>query len=554
MSSYSSDLDRALDGLGFSYIDGVPFRIDPRIESVANYDYTKVDELLQRPIPNAGLSDMCTNLVEKIGVLEKQVLEQLKTLEAEKEAKKEQERKDEEELENKRKLVKRQQEELLEKAAALSIENKDATENVTDDNDTEQDTDLELVENGDTESPADTETEPSTASISDFNPQPPKVYHQVLPTSNENSSNILPTSTDPDNQNLSNNPVVTKPLNINFSEFEAESDPFEKAELQTIDDLQELAAILTTTATSTFPTSSAASVYSTPSVMNTSVGAAGVQGVTGGPGAQTGAPRYPYYPLPPQQQSPFFYQQQNQPQIPTYFPYPPVGAGVAQSQMTQLTQDSMQQYSETNAQVASSSEMKSSKSVGDIMVEIKKEAEALEKMKNKGHQRKNSRTPPPRAQPNYSGNTNSGKNVLDDWIPWPDIGQKSSASVSENPSISPILSDLSPPSQAVCRQISEMGFDLSRVAKGCKSLGDDRQKLINYCLMVDKILGDRANKFSPNEVEYVIPIHNLDEETSKKHLGAFHRLEELGFDRVAIHAALIDTKLDHDKALEKLLK
>merc|ERR1712203_1262789 len=88
--SYSSDLDRALDGLGFSYIDGVPFRIDPRIESVANYDYTKVDELLQRPIPNAGLSDMCTNLVEKICVLEKQVLEQLKTLEAEKEAKKEQ--------------------------------------------------------------------------------------------------------------------------------------------------------------------------------------------------------------------------------------------------------------------------------------------------------------------------------------------------------------------------------------------------------------------------------------------------------------------------------
>ena len=42
--------------------------------------------------------------------------------------------------------------------------------------------------------------------------------------------------------------------------------------------------------------------------------------------------------------------------------------------------------------------MKSSKSVGDIMVEIKKEAEALEKMKIKGHQRKNSQTPPPRAQ------------------------------------------------------------------------------------------------------------------------------------------------------------
>ena len=53
------------------------------------YFFTRrVNELLQRPLPNSGLSNMCTNLIEKIGVLEKQVLEQLKTLEAEKEAKK----------------------------------------------------------------------------------------------------------------------------------------------------------------------------------------------------------------------------------------------------------------------------------------------------------------------------------------------------------------------------------------------------------------------------------------------------------------------------------
>ena len=78
------------------------------------YFFTRrVNELLQRPLPNSGLSNMCTNLIEKIGVLEKQVLEQLKTLEAEKEAKKEQERKDEEELENQKKLVKQQQEALL---------------------------------------------------------------------------------------------------------------------------------------------------------------------------------------------------------------------------------------------------------------------------------------------------------------------------------------------------------------------------------------------------------------------------------------------------------
>ena len=45
-----------------------------------------------------------------------------------------------------------------------------------------------------------------------------------------------------------------------------------------------------------------------------------------------------------------------------------------------------------------------------------------------------------------------------------------------------------------------------------------------------------------------------DEEQSTKHLRAFQKLEELGFDRLAIHNALIKTQLDHDKALEILLK
>ena len=98
-----------------------------------------------------------------------------------------------------------------------------------------------------------------------------------------------------------------------------------------------------------------------------------------------------------------------------------------------------------------------------------------------------------------------------------------------------------------------MGFSLERVAKGCKSLGDDRQKILNFCLLVDKLLSS-GDKFSADEVEYVVPIHNLDEEMSKKHLRAFYKLEELGFERVAIHNALVSTKLDHDKALEKLLK
>ena len=77
--------------------------------------------------------------------------------------------------------------------------------------------------------------------------------------------------------------------------------------------------------------------------------------------------------------------------------------------------------------------MKSSKSVGDIMAEIKKEAEAFEKMKIKGHRRKNSRTP--------------SKNVMDDWVPWPDLdgsspGAGAKSSVTTIPSVNPALLDL----------------------------------------------------------------------------------------------------------------
>ena len=46
--SRQNDVDRALDGLGFSYLDGVPFRLDPRIENVSNYDFSNVNQLLNR--------------------------------------------------------------------------------------------------------------------------------------------------------------------------------------------------------------------------------------------------------------------------------------------------------------------------------------------------------------------------------------------------------------------------------------------------------------------------------------------------------------------------
>lgn len=311
------------------------------------------------------------------------------------------------------------------------------------------------------------------------------------------------------------------PININFSEFEAESDPFERAELQTLNDMQELAAVLQTTSTNPTMTTS-------PSVISNSQASSMA-------GNMMSSMRYPFYPNPPQvqasSQNPFYFHRPAHPHPPSYFPYP--SSGLAHN-----VQQVQAQQPHSSAQ-----EMKSSKSVGDIMVEIKKEAEALEKMKIRGHQRKNSQTPPPRAS-----NSSQANNALEDWIPWPDIGQKSTEARNRQ-----ILSDLVPSSQRICKEISEMGFNLERVVNGCKSLGDDKQKLINFCLLVDKILSC-GEKFKAADVEYVVPIHNLDEEMSKKHLRAFLKLEELGFDRYAIHNALIDTKLDHDKALEKLLK
>ena len=113
-------------------------------------------------------------------------------------------------------------------------------------------------------------------------------------------------------------------------------------------------------------------------------------------------------------------------------------------------------YSSTTgaqAQVPTTNEIKSSKSVGDIMAEIKKEAEALEKMKIKGHQRKNSKTPPP----SRTSQTPS-KNVMDDWIPWPDLdGSGSKNSPTPPTTVNPLI-DLDSKSREICKQISEMGF------------------------------------------------------------------------------------------------
>jgi len=46
-----SELDRALDSLGFSYLDDVPFCVDPRLEE-ANVDLSIAEALLARQPPS----------------------------------------------------------------------------------------------------------------------------------------------------------------------------------------------------------------------------------------------------------------------------------------------------------------------------------------------------------------------------------------------------------------------------------------------------------------------------------------------------------------------
>ena len=106
-----------------------------------------------------------------------------------------------------------------------------------------------------------------------------------------------------------------------------------------------------------------------------------------------------------------------------------------------------------------------------------------------------------------------------------------------------------------------MGFPLERLGKACRAIGNDEQKLINYCLFVDKVLEDSSishRKLGSNGsdvVEDVVLIHSSDEAKIKKHLEAFGRLIEFGFEPPSkIHTALTECDLDYEKALEQMLK
>ena len=126
-------------------------------------------------------------------------------------------------------------------------------------------------------------------------------------------------------------------------------------------------------------------------------------------------------------------------------------------------------------------ELKPSRSVGNLISELQRESEAL-------------------AQARTSRPSSRGATGLENWVPWPQLeGEKDDS----------CLANLMDDEANSCRQLSEMGFPLSRfqyqflfkifecicfrLAKGCQAVGANHQKLINFCLVVDRYSNQSIN-------------------------------------------------------------
>lgn len=103
----------------------------------------------------------------------------------------------------------------------------------------------------------------------------------------------------------------------------------------------------------------------------------------------------------------------------------------------------------------------------------------------------------------------------------------------------------------MCSQLAEMGFPLSRLVTAVRSVGADSQKLISFCVLVDKYVEEG---FAEDVSLDVVLLHASDETASRKHLSGYLKLAEFGFEKKDIHQALIDSDLDQMKALDTLIK
>ena len=201
-------------------------------------------------------------------------------------AKKEREKKEKEEKEKKEEEEerrKKEEEELEEEEKKREQQEEDQKE---DEGVAEETEDEQTLEQKDIDSSP--EAEPVTKPASAPRP-PPQPQSDSLPGALQG----LQLS---EGQAKANPAHIPSGAKINFSEFEAQSDPFDSMELKTINDMQELAAVLQTT------TTAASQSHVAPAVST----------VSAGPGPSSNYPQNPQLhqqlPYPPQQQvKAFFY-------------------------------------------------------------------------------------------------------------------------------------------------------------------------------------------------------------------------------------------------------
>jgi len=189
-------------------------------------------------------------------------------------------------------------------------------------------------------------------------------------------------------------------------------------------------------------------------------------------------------------------------------------------------------------------ELKPSRSVGDMITELQKEAQALQDQKRKAASSPNPASRPP----------SRGASGLENWVPWPKLEQTQPNGLPKQRSVEvdeSCLTNLVDDEANLCRQLHEMGFPLTRLAKGCQAVGGNSQKLINFCLVVDRLVDEG---FTTSDSEEVAMLHNAQEDICRQHLKSFQQLAEIGFPSKDVHEALIASSFDHQKALEQLIR
>lgn len=620
-------VEEALDSLGLDYTEGVPFKITEKYK--IDYDFSDVSYLLHRPDPAVLLDDVAYDCTLEHKVLEdweKRRVEREEKLRLRKERIEKYEKERAEELELKRqeeeeKALEEERKRLEEFEAEkerLEIERKEAEEEeerrrLEEEAEAEERQRLEEAEREAEENnkAEDEETEQSSdtaedkASESSVDPQsswvkfdddtkPASPPEQNLP-SRSSEITVIGTQT-----NTTGNVV------IDFSDFEAEADPFADLELKTINDLEELQFLSQNQPQPTpppqqqhqsaVPASSHSSLQSYPPATAGGLGSIPTYYPSGAgpvyPASRYQPPVHPYHGLPshlvtPSPTLPYNMMGANvtshamapghrvttggpatcqinvrpavsspgqltlaggpvrsPPTIPAQqhfaFPRPaePYGNQRPYQAGPSITRTERLKDADDEESSPPPGELKSSRSLGDMISELQKEARMLAEAK-----RKSANTPPPSGV-SRSRPVSGGPPGMENWSPWPELEPK------PEPEPDP-LEGLEPQQAETCRQLHEMGFPLARLATGVRAVGVDTQNLINYCLLVDRLVEDGNDAA---EAEHVAGLHNNEEDACRKHLDSFKKLTEFGFSRNEIHTALLQESGDYQGALEQLLK